>query len=408
MTDCVIVVGAGAAGMAAAIAAARAGSKVLLVERRAAPGGTVVHCLIHTLGGIHDHEGLYLNPGLPQELAQRLLNADPRTRPRKIGRVWTLSTDPAIYGRTVTDWLRDEGVETWTGASVARVHTEGCHIAGVEANDELGVVRRVECTALIDCTGSAEAVRLVDPSLVIDESDRAAAGLVFQLLNVGRDALLFPRNIEILRRLRQAAEEGALPEVCAKTWVDVGVADDEAYVKLSMPVGGFLREGSEFERTRGRALEWRDAVFSYLKTMPDFTSAKLGITGEIGIRDGGRIAGEYILTAEDVRRGRKFPNPAGRCCWPIEYWNPETGVQLEYLPPGSYYEIPIESLKVSGYANLWAAGKCLSAETLARASARVVGCCWAMGEAVGRRAAVGAADSGHANQPGTGIPQESS
>jgi hypothetical protein len=60
---------------------------------------------------------------------------------------------------------------------------------------------------------------------------------------------------------------------------------------------------------------------------------------------------------------------------------------LEYLPPGTHYEIPMRALKLPGLANYWAAGKCLSADREAQASARWVGACWAMGEAAGKAAA---------------------
>src|SRR5207249_11898371 len=109
--------------------------------------------------------------------------------------------------------------------------------------------------------------------------------------------------------------------------------------------------------------------------------------GEVGIRDGGRVRGEYCLSAADVRQGRKFADAACRCDWPIEYWDPDEGVSLEYLPDNSYYEIPLRSLKVQGLHNVWVAGKCLSADRAAQASARVVGSCWAMGETAGEAAA---------------------
>jgi hypothetical protein len=108
----------------------------------------------------------------------------------------------------------------------------------------------------------------------------------------------------------------------------------------------------------------------------------------LGIRDGGRVRGQYCLTGDDVRQMRKFDDPACRACWPIEYWDPEQGVALEYLPAGDYYEIPLRSLRVEGLTNLWAAGKCLSADRYAHASARAAGTCWAMGEAAGRAAAL--------------------
>jgi hypothetical protein len=384
----VVVAGAGAAGMAAAIAAARQGAEVLLVEKRAITGGTVTHGLIHTLGGLYVEDGAYLNSGLPQELAERLLKADRSARPRKIGKTWTLSMEPDIYGRVTADWLAEEGVRVWCGSTVNRVMTTGRQLEALGMEEPAGAIRQIYCGAVIDCTGSAEVVRLVDPALVVEEDDRAAAGLIFQVVNVERDALVFPRNIEILRGLRRAAEQGLLPEVCAKAWVDVGVKDNEAYVKLFVPMGVHWRLPAELDRMTGMAQAWRDAVLAQLQTLPGFGAATLGITGDVGIRDGGRIVGEYVLTVEDVRNARTSLDPACRCNWPIEYWHPRTGVQLEYLPAGSYYEIPLGALRVKGISNLWAAGKCLSAEPQARASARVVGCCWGMGEAAGSSAAM--------------------
>jgi hypothetical protein len=105
------------------------------------------------------------------------------------------------------------------------------------------------------------------------------------------------------------------------------------------------------------------------------------------VRDGGRIRGRYTLSADDVRQGRRFADAVCRCAWPIEYWDPDEGVSVEYLPPGSHYEIPLRSLQLEEIDNLYAAGKCLSADRLAHASARVVGACWAMGQAVGAAAA---------------------
>ncbi len=85
-----------------------------------------------------------------------------------------------------------------------------------------------------------------------------------------------------------------------------------------------------------------------------------------------------------MKEGRRFADSIGRCAWPIEYWDPEKGVTLDYLPPKHFYEIPLRALKVAGMENLWAAGRCLSAEKLAQASARVAGTCWAMGDALGQ------------------------
>ena len=130
------------------------------------------------------------------------------------------------------------------------------------------------------------------------------------------------------------------------------------------------------------------AVVDFLRRQSGFQRAEVNITGQIGIRDGGRVRGEYQLTASDVRHGGRFEDAACRGCWPIEYWDPERGLSLEYLPMNRSYDIPLRSLQVQGLHNARVAGKCPSADREAQASARVVGCCWAMGEATGKAAAV--------------------
>ena len=68
----------------------------------------------------------------------------------------------------------------------------------------------------------------------------------------------------------------------------------------------------------------------------------------------------------------------------MEHWDMTAGLQLEYLPAGVSYDIPLRSLKARGIDNLWCAGKLLSAEPRAQSSARVTGTCWAMGEGVAK------------------------
>jgi hypothetical protein len=190
--------------------------------------------------------------------------------------------------------------------------------------------------------------------------------------------------VALIRGLRRAVSEGTLPAECGQAWVDSGFHPNEVYVKLAVPIPEDWRDPGVWEGVVQRSLMARNAVVAFLGRLPEFATARLTRTGRVGIRDGGRIMGEYCLTAEDVRQGRKFEDAACRCCWPIEFWDPEQGVSLEYLPAGSHYEIPLRSLKVRGLPNVWAAGKSLSADRYAQASARIAGCCWSMGEAVGK------------------------
>jgi hypothetical protein len=381
----VVVCGAGAAGMAAALAAARGGAKVYLLEAAARIGGTVAHSLIHTLAGLFDSNLNLLNRGLAEELACRLAAADRRVRPRRIGRTWVLDVCPRTYQRVVENWVRREaGIHLYCQTQPREVYVAGGRLERLSFTGPQGTVS-LRPQAVVDATGTAEVVRLVDAALVEDDPGRAAGGLIFTLRGVPSEAIAFPKGIAVLRSLRSAAGDGRLPPSCAHAWIDRGIAQDELYVKLFVPLSNGWRQAGAGDAAE--ALDVQSQVVDFLHELPEFRGARLGRTGCLGIRDGGRVVGEYTLTKDDVRQATRFRDAACRCAWPIEYWDPERGVSLEYLPEGSFYEIPLQALKVRGIENLWVAGKCLSADRYAQASARVVGSCWSMGEAAGRPAA---------------------
>jgi hypothetical protein len=385
----VLVCGAGAAGSAAALAAARAGASVCLVEASSRPGGTVARCLIHTLGGLYDSEGGPLHDGLVAELAATLAAESPAVRPRRLGRAWVLNVCPDLYRAVLERWLAAQPrLTVLPNARLIRLSMRGGSVA--EARIALpGRELRLRPRAVIDATGTARVVRLLGPDLLQSGGRRAAGGLMVRLRGVTPAALDFPRGLTVVRALRDAAEEGALPAECGKAWLDAGVYEDEAYLKLFVPLpAGWRARRREIVRA---ALRGGAAALAFLRRRPEFARARVARVGALGVRDGGRVRGEYCLTREDVLGGRKFPDAACRCAWPVEFWDPEKGVSIEYLAPGAWYEVPLRALKVRGVDNLWAVGKHLSADAHAQASARVAGCCWAMGQAVGRVAAGGPA-----------------
>lgn len=387
----ILVCGAGAAGCAAALAAARSGARVYLVEPRARPGGTVADSLIHTIGGLHDSAGNLLNDGLPSELAQTLARVDASVQPRRLGRTWVLNVCPDLYRSVLERWLSQESqLKLLCRAHVDRLETCGNRVTAARITMLAGHCDiSVKASAVIDATGSADIVRLLDSNLVEDSDPPAAAGgLILRLRGVVPDALAFPRGAAIVRALRGAAQQGELPPDCARAWLDRGVRDDEAYLKLFVPLPGNWRQRQE--QVTQAALQSGEAALSFLRRRTEFADASIERVGLLGIRDGGRIVGEYRLTGQDVRSGQKFGDAACRCAWPIEFWDRQNGVTLEYLPDGASYDIPLRALKVRGIENLWAVGKCLSADVYAQASARIAGCCWGMGEAVGMAVAEGA------------------
>jgi glycine/D-amino acid oxidase-like deaminating enzyme len=170
--------------MAAAIAAARAGADVTLLEARPRTGGTVAHALIHTIGGLFDDGGERINPGLPSELIGRLGDAGAAHGKRKLGRAWVLDVCPDGYQTATQRWLAEEPrITVRTGMSIRGVRLQACPApdrARLEAypTAQIDAVQCggawIDADAVIDATGSAEVVRCVDPALLLDEPERAA------------------------------------------------------------------------------------------------------------------------------------------------------------------------------------------------------------------------------------------
>jgi hypothetical protein len=88
---------------------------------------------------------------------------------------------------------------------------------------------------------------------------------------------------------------------------------------------------------------------------------------------------------------RRFPDAIARGAWPVElHSKPGAPNVWQSIRNQSYYEIPLRCLKVQGIKNLWAAGRIISCDSVAFASVRVMGTCFATGHAAGVAAALSA------------------
>jgi hypothetical protein len=117
-------------------------------------------------------------------------------------------------------------------------------------------------------------------------------------------------------------------------------------------------------------------------------------SGRIGIREGRRIVGDYILTVDDLRAGREFDDAVARGVFYLDGHKPDDDKRTYILPKDSLavppYQIPYRCLLPRDAGNLLAAGRCLSADQLALSSARVMTTCAMMGQAAGLAAATAA------------------
>ncbi len=134
-----------------------------------------------------------------------------------------------------------------------------------------------------------------------------------------------------------------------------------------------------------------EALVNFLrKYAPGFENCYLDRTAaQVGIRETRRIVGDYTLTREDVLGARHFPDGVVPACNSLDVHDVAgRRFQLEFLQPGTHYEIPFRCFLPAGLEGLLVAGRCISADHAALGSVRVMVVCMPMGEACGLAAAL--------------------
>ena len=139
--------------------------------------------------------------------------------------------------------------------------------------------------------------------------------------------------------------------------------------------------------TRRQAHAYVEAFRRYMPGMENCSMTGTGPT--IGIRESRKIEGRYTLSEKDVVDAVKRSDGVARGGWKPEIHR-DPNKMGEYIPveDGSYYDIPLSALQSKSYSNLYGAGRIVSSDEIAFASARVMGTCFATGQAAGVAAAM--------------------
>ncbi len=374
----VVVVGAGVSGVPAAVAAARAGAKTLLLEQRPAAGGTLSASLGFPICGLFENDVSnppnLLNGGLSAELFS-IISREVIDPVFAMGKVFVCRCPIALFESIYAGWLDVENITTHFGVRNISVEVQSQTITTLSFQTLEDTTQICEVGQVIDCTGSGEIIQQSGAKQIVPET-LPLAGFSVRLKGVEDDEML-PVKVPYL--LRKAADEGELPAYCAFTHFSP-LEDGAGLCKFSLPAE---TSRAEAEQTARRAI----ALLQ--KKIPAFQSVDIvRFSPSILQREGIRLKGQSILTGDDVRNGRSFEDGIARGGWPVEYWDTEKGIQYEYIENGLSYDIPLGALRSENIKNLWAAGRLLSADSAALASVRVMGTAIATGEAAGRAAAM--------------------
>jgi glycine/D-amino acid oxidase-like deaminating enzyme len=393
----VLVVGAGSAGSTAAIAAARAGARTLLVDRLGFLGGTSTAVLdtfyaFYTPG----ERPRKVVAGIPDDVVSRLTERGAAfERPNTYGAGTGITYDPEVLKLVWEELVLESGAAVLLHAFAHDVEVDGEGRLRAVRFWTKGGELVVRATCIVDASGDADVASRAGVAHERPGEGGSVQSLstVFRLANVDVVRAESVPKQELWRLMQEAAASGeyALPRLegsvhrtplpgvmmALMTRVrDVDATDPDALTRAELEGRRQTREYFRFLRER----------------VPGYEHAVLVSTSPaIGVRESRRILGRYVLTADDCLGARTFPDQIALCGAPIEDHHAGADTRWVYLPDGGAYGIPYRSLLPREVEGLVVAGRCFSASHDAHASARSMGTCMAMGQAAGSAAALAAA-----------------
>ncbi|HVV79812.1 MAG TPA: FAD-dependent oxidoreductase [Pseudolabrys sp.] len=406
----VLVVGGGAAGVAAAVTAARQGLKVTLLERYGFCGGGAVAGLSGTICGMYEasddpnSQPKQVVHGFLDEFVDAMSARGGLTGPVRYGKTFTRVHDPLVWREVADQMLRDAGVHVLLHTTVTDALVEGGEkIDGITAYTKQGKVS-VRAKVTIDASGDADIMAMAGlPTTIGQDGKVQNPTMIFRIGNVdterflaqqGADSIMGADISDLILRLHNS-HEYRLPR--AKIFLFPTPRPNELLCNCTRIVG---RDGRELnplyvEDITEAEIEGRKQVREYARFfrdhMPGCEESFVNDTGvQVGVRQSRQIVGTRTLRNEDVTRGTKFKDGVARSPWPIELHSGNKP-RLVWLTD-DFYEVPLGCFVPERGEGLFAAGRCLSAEHEAMASARVTAQCFSYGHAIGHAAAISVKD----------------
>lgn len=387
----VAVLGAGMAGICAAVAAARNGAKVTLVHDRSVLGGNasselriIVHGVTKLTNGLADRE-----TGIIEEilLENRFYN------PQESFTVW----DHILYGFVT----REPNIKLLLDTQAIRANMNGDKI--VSARCWQGATETeitVHAKQFIDCSGDGLLAATSGALYRTGREAKAEFGEKFAPAkadgwHLGATILLSSKDMG--RPMPFEAPAFATKYDADKSHPDRQIIPfNEGFWWAE--VGSNTDIVGDFDEIRHKLMGYAYGVWDYVKNSGKFPQADnfaLGWVGSVpGRRESRRFIGDYILSEPDLLGHKHFEDAVGFGGWPLDEHNPG-GIENLKDPPSFWhahfdkvYEIPFRALYSKNVSNLLFAGRNVSVTHVALSSTRVMATCATMGQAVGTAAAL--------------------
>lgn len=389
----VVVIGGGAAGIAAAIGAAKTGAKTMLIERSGCFGGQATNANVASYCGFFTHEKKprQVVKGIGQEVLDGLadLGGYSGCSFSGVGNA-IIPFDEELLKVALDNLMRKYALDVLLHCTLVRAETapdEKKIHAVVCVDDENEYT--FEAAAFVDATGDANLAHLAGAATRYGDGKGGGyfSTKVMRIDCVAPETNLSPKVMEPI--LHKAKADG-YNLITKESGIIFRTEPDMIYAILPSTAVPSLDATALTECEMQTRAQCQQYIQVFRKYVPGMENARLLSTGNtLGLRDTRHMIGKETLMEQDVLSARKRPDRIARGAWPCEMHN-DIRKMGEYLwiENDDYYDISLGILESATVKNLWGAGRCVSADPIAFASVRVMGIGFATGHAAGVAAAL--------------------
>jgi ribulose 1,5-bisphosphate synthetase/thiazole synthase len=393
----VIVIGGGSAGLAAAVMSAREGAKTILLEKMGYMGGMGSSALVHSFCGLYfssesDAPARFANQGFPREMAERMQKKSRLpAEPMRMGKVWVLPQNPLDFVSIADDLVREE-----TNLTVSILST-ALEVIHLPAENHWRVTwlcqgRKKTCLtkSVVDASGHADVAAMLG-ALQQDVPSRLQRPAYISVIHAG-PVLDDAMRMQTAGLIVQGVRAGALPQMALG--MTFRKYDNHSDVFCTLDLGEL--ESQVYDPENGISLAAYSAagrtvtadVVRWLASESEpWKDARVGQwPSMLGIRESRSWRGRSTLLGDDLLAGKRQETDVALAAWPAELRETAHGPKIRYAEEHRAAGIPLPCLQTE-FPGIYCAGRCVSADHLALASIRVMGTCFATGQAAGLAAA---------------------
>ena len=416
----IVVVGGGPAGLCAAVAAARGGAKVMLVEKNAFCGGMATAGMVAPFMTCYDSGGdKMLIRGIFEELVERLIAVGGAIHPSKVesktaftsyidkGHVHVTPFKAESLKIVADEMLTEAGVKILYHTQLVDAEAEGDLVTRIIVAMKEGLAS-IRAKAFIDCTGDGDLAAKAGAAYTIGNAQGKMQPATMFFTVGGVDVSKVDEDIaknwdnfyrkdginyrSLHWRVSEARENGDWPLDRVSIGLFRGVEEDEFSINTSrvMNIDGTKSESLTEGEIAGR--QQVRIIFNFLKKyVPGFENSRLILSGStLGIRETRHIKGIKTLTVDQILNCEVPEDSIMLAANSVDVHGKYGPKSNEYItiPEGKCYGIPYGTMIPPVFSNLAVAGRPISADCEAAGAIRVMPPCMGIGQAAGTAVAM--------------------